>query len=168
MGLDLNPDKVEVNAETLKSLSGQLFGIKADVSIEDDVIKAFDWAEKNVGPVHILINNAGILIPGSLIDGKVENLKKTLDINVLGVCLCAKEAIKRMTANGIAGHIVNINSITGHYVPYVEGLNLNIYPATKHAVTAIVESLRQELNSLGSNIKISVGVHVNVKLVSKL
>lgn len=122
------------------------------------MIKAFDWTEKNVGPIHILINNAGVLIPGTLVEGEIKHFKKTLDVNVLGVCICTKEAIKRMTANGIAGHIVNINSITGHYVPYVEGLDLNIYPATKHAVTAIVESLRQELNSLGSNIKISVSI----------
>lgn len=140
----------------MKSFAGQLYGIKADVSVENEVIEAFNWAEKNVGPIHILINNAGVLFPGTLVDGEIEKLKKTLDVNVLGVCICAKEVIKRMTANGIAGHIVNINSITGHYVPYVEGLNLNIYPATKHAVTAVVESLRQELNSLGSNIKISV------------
>lgn len=120
------------------------------------MIKAFDWAEKNVGPIHILINNAGVLIPGTLVDGEIGDFKKTLDVNVLGICICAKHAIKRMTANGIAGHIVNTNSITGHYVPYVENLNLNIYPATKHAVTALVESLRQELNTLGSNIKISV------------
>lgn len=149
-------EEIENNAKQLKSLPGQLYGVKADITAEDDVIRAFDWAEKNVGPIHILINNAGVLIPGTLIDGDVSQLKKTLDVNVLGVCICAKQAIKRMTANGIAGHIVNINSITGHYLPYVENLDLNIYPATKHAVTGLVESLRQELNTLGSKIKISV------------
>lgn len=158
VGLDLHPERIENNATKLKGYPGQLVGLKIDVTIEDEVMKAFDWAEKNFGPVHILINNAGILLPGTLVEGAVDRLKKTLDVNVLAVCICAKEAIKRMSANGIAGHIVNLNSITGHYVPYVEGLNLNIYPATKHAVTALVESLRQELNSLGSNIKISVSM----------
>lgn len=158
----MHPEEIENNAKQLKSLPGQLYGVKADITAEDDVIKAFDWAEKNVGPIHILVNNAGVLIPGTLIDGEISHMKKTLDVNVLGVCICAKQAIKRMTANGIAGHIVNINSITGHYLPYVENLDLNIYPATKHAVTALVESFRQELNTLGSNIKISVSLQIFV------
>lgn len=162
VGLDLYLENIANYAEELKSQPGQIYGVKADVTVEDDVTKAFEWAEKNVGPINILINNAGVLFQGTLVDANIDKLKKTLDVNVLGVCVCTKEAIKRITANGIAGHIVTVNSITGHYVPYVEGLDLNIYPATKHAVTALIESLRQELNSLGSNIKISVSKRTSV------
>lgn len=155
VGLDLNAERIKENAEELKRLPGKLFGKKADVTIEEDVVRVFDWAENNVGPIHILINNAGILMPGGLTDGEISKWKKTLDVNVLAVCICTKEAIKRMRSNGIDGHIVHMDSITGHYVPHTSPLN--IYPATKHAVTALVESLRQELNMLKSKIKISVG-----------
>ncbi|RZC34884.1 adh short domain containing protein [Asbolus verrucosus] len=58
-----------------------------------------------------------------------------------------------MRANNIDGHIVHINSIAGHKVPNFPGIN--VYPASKYAVTALTETLRQELNQLGSKIKIS-------------
>jgi len=58
-----------------------------------------------------------------------------------------------MRANNIDGHIIHINSINGHIVPNFPGLSL--YPASKHAVTALTETLRQELNQIGSKIKIT-------------
>lgn len=62
----------------------------------------------------------------------------------------------------VDGHIVHINSISGHKIlniPY-----LSVYPASKHAVTALTETLRQELNSIGSKIKITVGL-IKVKII---
>ncbi|RZC42511.1 hypothetical protein BDFB_002988 [Asbolus verrucosus] len=58
-----------------------------------------------------------------------------------------------MKANNINGHIIHINSIFGHNVPNYP--NLNVYPASKYAVTALTETLRQELNQLGSKIRIT-------------
>ncbi|KAJ8943913.1 hypothetical protein NQ318_019521 [Aromia moschata] len=58
-----------------------------------------------------------------------------------------------MKANNIDGHIIHINSVTGHQVPAFPGLN--VYPASKYAVTALAETLRLELNSAKSKIKIT-------------
>ena len=59
-----------------------------------------------------------------------------------------------MKANQIDGHIVHINSVVGHTVPNYPGQN--VYPASKYAVTALTETLRQELNHLELKIKITV------------
>lgn len=123
---------------------------------EQDIKAAFEWTKKNVGPIHILVNNAGSMGVANLIDGDTEIWKRTLDLNVLGLCIATREAIKDMRANNVDGHIIHINSIAGHYVPRFEGLN--VYPASKHAVTALTESLRHELNSIGSKIRITVSL----------
>ncbi|KAJ3616892.1 hypothetical protein MTP99_009117 [Tenebrio molitor] len=120
---------------------------------EDDILKGFKWVSEKLGPVHVLVNNAGIAQPTNLIDGETEKWKKTLDTNVLGLCIATREAIKVMKANKIDGHIIHINSVAGHKVPNFPGLN--IYPASKHAVTALTETLRQEFNNLGLKIKIT-------------
>lgn len=91
----------------------------------------------------------------SLTDGDTNDWRKTLDVNVIGVCVATREAVRDMRKNGVEGHIVHVNSVTGHKVPYLP--NMNIYPASKHAITALTETIRIELNLAGDKIKISVG-----------
>ncbi|KAJ8932620.1 hypothetical protein NQ314_014550 [Rhamnusium bicolor] len=105
------------------------------------------------GPVHILINNAGTGSTGYLTDGESELWNKTVQLNVIGLSIATREAVKDMKANNVDGHIIHINSILGHQIPSIPGLN--IYPATKYAVTALAETLRLELNSLKLKIKIT-------------
>lgn len=123
---------------------------------EQDILNAFNWTLKNVGPVHILINNAGLNQLNELINGDTEKWKTVLDVNILGLCIATREAVKQMQEHNIAGHIVHINSIAGYKVVDVPGLN--VYAGTKHAVTALTETLRLELNRAGSKIKISVNM----------
>lgn len=77
-----------------------------------------------------------------------------MDTNVLGLAIASREAIKIMQENNIDGHIVNINSVAGHLVASLPFLN--VYPASKYAVTALTETLRKELVAIQSKIKISV------------
>lgn len=77
-----------------------------------------------------------------------------IETNLLGLSICTREAVKQMQQNKIAGQIVNVNSVAGHYVPPI-AYN-NVYPATKHAVRALADTLRQELNMIDSQIKVSV------------
>lgn len=77
-------------------------------------------------------------------------------MNVLGLCTCTREAVKIMKEHGIDGHVVHINSIAGHYVPQLSKPVLNVYPASKYAVTALTETLMHELRSQGSKIKVTV------------
>ncbi|XP_044262330.1 farnesol dehydrogenase-like [Tribolium madens] len=152
-GFARRSERVEKLAKKLQGKKGKLVAVKVDITKEEDIIKGFKWVLDNLGPVHILVNNAGILQPTNLTEGETKMWKKILDTNVLGLCIATREAVKIMKAGKIDGHIVHINSVTGHSVPKIP--NLNVYPASKHAVTALTESLRQELNQLGLKIKIT-------------
>lgn len=70
------------------------------------------------------------------------------------MAIATREAIRSMRENKIDGHIININSVVGHMVPILP--NQNLYPASKHAVTAFTETLRLDLVKLGSKIRVSV------------
>lgn len=126
---------------------------------EGDILSAFKWVKENVGPVHILVNNAGVIQPTNLYDGDTDMWRKILDINILGLCIATREAVKVMRENKIDGHIVHINSTVGHKV--IDMAGMNVYPASKHAVTALTETLRLEFNRMGLKIKISVSFHFN-------
>lgn len=158
VGIDLNGEPIKQNAEKWKNLPGQLFFHKTDVTSETEVIKAFDWAEENVGAIHILVNCAGVVYPTTLIDGSVDLLKRTLEVNLLSICITTQQAIRRMRAKGIDGHIVQIDSIVGHHLFYIQGFDINIYPASKAGVVALNESFRQELNAINSAIKVTVSI----------
>lgn len=86
----------------------------------------------------------------------------------MGLCICTREAIKVMKENEIDGHIVHINSIAGHYVPQLPKPVLNVYPASKFAVTALTETLIHELKCEGSRIKVTVSSSFIFKLMAKL
>lgn len=154
VGLARRKEKVEELAERLRGKPGKLHAVRADMTVEADIVAAIEWANDNLGPVHILINNAGLSLPTTLTDGDTEKWRKIIDTNVLGLCIATREAVRNMKKNGIDGHIIHINSVLGHYVHNVP--NLNLYSGTKFAVTALTESLRIELNNMKSRIKITV------------
>ncbi|XP_073835619.1 farnesol dehydrogenase-like [Musca autumnalis] len=128
-----------------------------DVSDEESVKKAFAWIEENFGGVDVLINNAGIYKMGSIVaPDNSEVITSTVNTNILGVVWCTREAFCSMKQRNIDGHVVIINSVAGHIVPtFVNGFNLNIYPPSKHAVTAMTEVLRQEFLSQETKIKVT-------------
>lgn len=124
------------------------------MSKEEDIIKSFKWIDDNLGHVHVLVNNAGVAKETFLANGDASLWKATFDVNVMGLCIATREAVKIMTANNINGHIIHINSVAGHKVVNFPGIN--VYTASKHAVTALAETLRHEFIALGSKIKITV------------
>lgn len=86
------------------------------------------------------------------------------DVNVFALCICTREAFKIMKANNIDGHIVHINSVAGREVPKLPVPNFNVYPASKFAVTALAESLRQEMIYFKTKIKISVRIFLRFSI----
>ncbi|KAJ8943901.1 hypothetical protein NQ318_019509 [Aromia moschata] len=150
-GLARRKDRLDELANKLAGKKGKFYPVVTDVSKEEDILRAFAWTKENLGPVHILINNAGIAGRGNVHDGDTKLWTSIFDLNVLGLCIATREAIKDMKANSVDGHIIHINSIAGHRVV----LGGSVYPASKFAVTALAETLRLELNSLKSKIKIT-------------
>lgn len=159
VGLDINTENMKQMSEKLINSPGKLFPIYTDISKESDVVKAFTWIEENLGPVHILINNAAIIRQTSLLEGTAEIFRDVFDVNVIGLCTATREAVKSMRKSGIDGHVIHMNSIGGHSVATLA--NANVYYATKFSVTALTETLRRELISIGSKIKITVSYLLN-------
>lgn len=149
-------EKVEELAKKLQNKLGKLFPIEADMTKEEDILRAFKWTKDNVGNIHILINNAGVAKAVNLVDGDTESFRTVLETNILGLTIATREAVQNMILNDVAGQIIHINSICGHYVPILP--HNNVYPASKHAVTALTETLRQELFKMDSKIKVTVSI----------
>ncbi len=144
--------------ERLEGLRARLQGegiefmpIQADLRKEAQILEMFDAVRSRWGGVDALVNNAGLGHSAPLIDGATEHWREMLEVNVLALCVCTREAISDMRARGDAGHVVHISSMAAHRVPTGSG----VYAATKHAVRALTEGLRQELRALGSSIRIT-------------
>ncbi|XP_030750599.1 farnesol dehydrogenase-like [Sitophilus oryzae] len=152
-GLARRVERVEELAKELKNEKGKLYSFKTDLTKEDEIISTFKKITETLGPIHVLINNAGVGPETNLIDGDISKWRQTLDTNVLALCIATREAIASMKANNIKGHIIHINSTTGHYP--IEAPGLSVYPASKYAVTALTESLRREINRNKLPIKIT-------------
>ncbi|KAJ8675547.1 hypothetical protein QAD02_011333 [Eretmocerus hayati] len=133
---------------------GSFHPVKCDLSNEHDILAAFKFVEEKMGPVAVLVNNAGFLVSESIIDGTTANMRRILDVNVLAVAICIREASRSMRKHSVAGHIINVNSVAGHEAARIR-VPLSIYCASKYAVTGLTESVRTELASLDTGIKIT-------------
>ncbi|XP_017780971.1 PREDICTED: farnesol dehydrogenase-like isoform X2 [Nicrophorus vespilloides] len=150
VGLARRVERLEESAKALVGKAGKLHAYRCDITKKEEVINAFKWITCTVGPISILINNAGVSRHTTLIDGDDSIWSMVLDTNVMGLCLATREAIASMKANSIDGHIVHVNSIAGHTV-----YSNNMYSPSKFAVTSITEVMRKELLNAESKIKVS-------------
>ncbi|OXU19390.1 hypothetical protein TSAR_004651 [Trichomalopsis sarcophagae] len=133
---------------------GQFHAKECDITKEQNVIEALNWVKSTLGAVNILINNAGVVNHQKIEETPTPELEHIINVNLLGLLYCSKEAIKLMKENQQEAHIININSVLGHMVPPPGLVSFSIYPATKFAVTALSEILKNEL--IGSNIRVTV------------
>ncbi|KAK5646292.1 hypothetical protein RI129_004756 [Pyrocoelia pectoralis] len=141
--------------EIVRKLSNNknLHAIQCDITKEEDILNAFEWIDEHLGAIHILVNCAGVIRITNLTEGSTKLWREVFDTNVMGLCIATREAVRSMRKNNVDGHIVHLNSIAGHKVCPLP--NVNVTAASKHSVTALTETLRQELNSIGCKIKIS-------------
>ena len=111
----------------------------------------FDGLRSRWGGVDLLINNAGLGRRAPLCSGATDKWREMLEVNVLALCVCTREAVSDMQRRGDEGHIVHIASMASHRVP----LNSGVYSATKYAVRSLTEGLRLELREAKSQIRVS-------------
>jgi len=131
-------DKVVAN---IKAKGGEAIAIQANVAKESDIDKLFAETKKAYGKLDVLVNNAGVYDFAPIEAVTADHFHKQFDLNVLGLLLTTKEAIKLIGPEG--GSIINISSIVGQMpVP-----NASVYSATKAAVDAITISLSKELGA---------------------
>uniref|UniRef100_H3DFN3 Dehydrogenase/reductase SDR family member 11 n=1 Tax=Tetraodon nigroviridis TaxID=99883 RepID=H3DFN3_TETNG len=134
--------------------SGVLVPFKCDLSNEEEILAMFAAIKAQHGGVDVCINNAGLAHPEPLLNGKTSGWKNMLDVNVLALCVCTREAYQSMKERNVDdGHIIHINSMSGHRV--VPSADIHFYSATKYAVTALTEGLRQELRDANTHIRVT-------------
>lgn len=140
-----------VRLDALRAPGREILPLRCDLRDEAQIVDAFTRVDAAWGQVDVLVNSAGLGRKTSLVDGDAADWREMLDVNVLGLLICTREAVSRMRARGDRGHVVHISSMSGHRVVGGGG----VYAATKHAVRALTESLRQELRELGSGIRVA-------------
>ena len=138
------------SAEKLVSeIGGKSIAVAADVAAEADVVRLFETVDRELGRVTALVNNAGIVDRASRVESiSAARLARMFAINVTGSFLCAREAVKRMSARhgGAGGAIVNLSSIAsklgapGEYVDYA---------ASKGAIDTFTIGLAKEVGAEG-------------------
>jgi 3-oxoacyl-[acyl-carrier protein] reductase len=144
----------------IKAKGGEAIAVQANVAKEADIEKLFAETKKAYGKLDILVNNAGVYEFSPLEGVTSEHFHKQFDLNVLGLLLTTKEAVKLIGPEG--GSIINISSIVG---PMPVG-TASVYSATKAAVDAITIALSKELgprkirvNSLNPGMVETEGLH---------
>jgi len=142
-------DKLKELENEIKNNGGEAFSQKLDVTKKTDCDAIVEQTIKKWGRIDILVNNAGLMPLSFVKNLKVDEWEQMIDVNIKGVLFCTAAVIPQMKEKK-SGHIVNISSVAGRIV-FPSG---SVYCATKHAITAFSEGLRQEL-SARSNIRIT-------------
>ncbi len=131
----------------IEESGGKAEVVAMDVRDADALRGLIDRAAEDTGRLDIMINNAGLGHPGSIIEGEIEKWREMLDVNIIALLVGSQAAVKAMRRCGNGGHIINISS--GAALRRDSG----VYGATKHAVNVITETLRGELED--DNIRIT-------------
>ena len=155
-GSKAGADKVVAD---IKAAGGNALAVQANVSEAAAIQRLIDTVAKELGPIDVLVNNAGIYEFGPLEQISPEHFHKQFDLNVLGLLLTTQAAVKKFSPKG--GSVINIGSVVADGLP-----NAAVYAATKGAVDTISKSLAQELggkkirvNSLNPGLIETEGVH---------
>ena len=133
----------------IKENGGEVYSQKLDVTKKNECNSFVDNVLKKWGTVDILVNNAGLMPLSFFKNLKIDEWDQMIDVNIKGVLYCTGAVVTHMLENK-SGHIINISSVAGRIV-FPAG---SVYCATKHAITAFSEGLRQEL-SVRKNIRVT-------------
>lgn len=150
-------------AAGLMAAGGRVVAVHADVADPGSAARAFDTAEAELGHVTAVVNNAGVTDPiGPFTSTSVADMRRVLDVNVLGALVVAREAVRRWDARASPGALVTISSIAAtlgaphEYVPYA---------ASKAAVEAMTVGLAKEVAARGIRVNavapgtVHTGIH---------
>jgi NADP-dependent 3-hydroxy acid dehydrogenase YdfG len=136
--------------QTASELGPSAIAAPLDVTDRASFSAFLDRTEEQLGPLDVLVNNAGIMQIGRFVDEDDLTARRMVDINLHGVITGMKLALERMVPRE-SGHIVNISSQAGKY----GSPGGATYSATKHAVVGLTEAVRGELRLMGANIDLS-------------
>jgi len=150
---------LELAERTAAELGGGTLALGLDVTDRASFATFLDEAERQLGPLDVVVNNAGIMPVTPFAEESVDSIRRQLEINVYGVIAGMQLAIERMRPRN-SGHIVNLASQAGK-----AGIaGIATYSGTKHAVVGISEAVRAELRDTGIEIACVMPTVVNTEL----
>jgi NADP-dependent 3-hydroxy acid dehydrogenase YdfG len=133
-------DRIDALAAEIGEAGGKALAVVTDVTKREDVRKLVDSAVDTFGRIDVIINNAGVMPLSPLDRLKVDEWDQMIDVNIKGVLYGIAAALPHMKAQG-AGHVINLASVAGHKL----FAGSSVYSATKFAVRALSDGLRQEM-----------------------
>jgi len=151
----------ELAAAEAAKLPHNAVGLPLDVTDRDSFKRFLDEVETRLGPLDVLVNNAGIMVVEPFLEEPDSLTRRQFDINVHGVIIGMRLALPRMLERR-SGHVVNIASAAGKVAVAGEA----VYVATKHAVVGLSESVRHELQGSGVELSVVMPGLANTELAS--
>jgi NADP-dependent 3-hydroxy acid dehydrogenase YdfG len=147
-------DRLEALAATIDAQTRALV-LETDITDQAQAIAMVERTVRDLGSLDVLVNNAGVMLLGPILDAPTEEWRRMVELNLLGLLYCTHAALPHLLAaaagdRGVAD-VVNVSSVAGR----VARLGSGVYNATKWGVGAFSESLRQEVTKR----------HVRVSLV---
>jgi NADP-dependent 3-hydroxy acid dehydrogenase YdfG len=142
-------DRIEELASRIRADGGEAVAIETDVADEASARAFIEGAREQLGGLHGLVNNAGVMLLGPVEGADTDQWRQMIGVNCLGLLYCTHAAIPIMREEG-AGHIVNLSSVAGR----MASLGSAVYNMTKWGVGGFSEGLRQEV--LHANIRVTI------------
>jgi NADP-dependent 3-hydroxy acid dehydrogenase YdfG len=148
-------ERLDELAAEIEAKGGKALVIEADITDQEQAIAAVKRSAAELGGLDIVVNNAGVMLLGPVLDSHTEDWDRMVQINVLGLLYVTHAALPYLLtavdsgARGVAD-LVNISSVAGR----TTRPGSNVYNLTKHGVGAFSESLRQEVT--GRNVRVSL------------
>jgi NADP-dependent 3-hydroxy acid dehydrogenase YdfG len=133
-------DRIRALAQALAGSEGKAIAVQTDVTQSEQVKKLVEAAVEKYGRIDVMINNAGLMPHSPLERLKIADWDRMIDVNIKGVLYGIAAALPYMQKQK-SGHFINVSSVAGHKVRPGSA----VYAATKHAVLALSEGLRQEV-----------------------
>ena len=144
-------NKLKKIADEIEKLGGEVAYQATDVTDDNQVEALAKLAIDKFGQIDVWLNNAGIMPQSILSEKKINDWNNMIDINIKGTLYGIGAAISHMDKQK-SGHIINVSSVAGHTAHSGSA----VYSATKYAVRAISESLRQEMVEAKNNVRVTV------------
>jgi len=141
-----NPDQADATVKAVQALGGKALAIQANSADAKAVVAAVERTVKELGGIDILVNNAGIAVIAPIDDYRLEDLDRTLAVNVRAVFVATQAAVKHMQTGG---RIINLGSCNAERVPFMGG---GVYAMSKAALVGLVKGLARDLGPRGITI----------------
>jgi NADP-dependent 3-hydroxy acid dehydrogenase YdfG len=142
-------------AEEIEAAGGRAQVIEADVTSQEQAVGAVEDSVRHFGRLDILINNAGVMLLGPVVEAPMDEWRRMVELNVLGLLYCAHASLPHLVraaednGRGVSD-MVNVSSVAGRVARNGNG----VYSLTKHGIGAFSESLRQEV--AGRHVRVSL------------